>query len=209
MQKYNDIFLGGETLSLVIDKYKPTYILDIGCGGFKHTIPFVNEGSSVTGIDLGNQTIPEGMEEKILLAQADFNQVSLLPGSFDCVWASHVLEHQVNPGMFLSKCYTVLSNEGVFAVTVPPMKGRIVGGHVSLWNAGLLLYHMILAGFDCSEAHVKSYGYNVSVVVKKKRAILPELKFDAGDITALQQFFPKGLDIKENFDGEIKEHNWS
>lgn len=124
----------------------------------------------------------------------------------DLIWASHVLEHQPNPGLFLKKCFADLSDDGWLCVTVPPMKGEIVGGHVTLWNAGLLLYNLILAGFDCRYARVKTYGYNITALVQKRRARLPMLAMDFGDIEALSEFFP--MPVCNGFDGHIEEINW-
>ena len=89
---------------------------------------------------------------------------------------------------------------------MPPMKDAIVGGHVSLWNAGMLIYRLVLAGFDCRQAAVKTYGYNISVVVRKRVAHLPELAMDAGDIERLAQFFP--MPVAQDFDGRISQLNW-
>lgn len=124
----------------------------------------------------------------------------------DCIWASHVLEHQPNPGLFLQKCLYDLKPNGILAVTVPPLKNDIVGGHLTLWNAGLLLYNLVMAGFDCSEASIKTYGYNISVIVRKKLFTLPKLNMDFGDIEKLTEFFP--IPITHGFDGRIDEVNW-
>ena len=97
---------------------------------------------------------------------------------------------------------------------MPPLKDRIVAGHVSLWNAGLLLYRLVLAGFDCSEASVRSYGYNVSVILKKKAIdILGELVFDAGDIETIKPYLPEQIeyipDLRDlSYDGRIDSINW-
>ena len=77
-------------------------------------------------------------------------------------------EHQVNPNLFLKKIFNDLKEGGVLAITVPPLKHEIVGGHVTLWNAGLTMYQLVLAGFNCKNISIKSYGYNISVVLKKK-----------------------------------------
>lgn len=124
----------------------------------------------------------------------------------DCIWASHVLEHCPSPGLFLQKCLYDLKNNGILAITVPPMKNEVVGGHLTLWNAGTLLYNMIIAGFDCSQASVKTYGYNISVIVRKKLAKLPKLNMDFGDIEKLARFFP--FPAEHGFDGRISEVNW-
>jgi SAM-dependent methyltransferase len=124
----------------------------------------------------------------------------------DAIWCCHVLEHQRNVGAFLEKCYRDLRLGGWLAITVPPMKPEIVGGHLTLWNAGLLLYNLILAGFDCREASVKTYDYNVSVIVRKSPAFIPELKMDFGDIEALAHCFP--VPVCNSFDGNIGSVNW-
>jgi len=122
------------------------------------------------------------------------------PEGFDCIWASHVLEHQPNPNLFLQKVFSDLKDGGILAVTVPPMKPQIVGGHLTLWNAGLLIYNLIIAGFDCSEAKIIKHGYNISVIVEKRKAELPEdLHYDRGDILKLAHFFP--FPVTEGFDG--------
>jgi hypothetical protein len=54
----------------------------------------------------------------------------------------------------------------------------------------LLLYNLILVGFDCSKASVGSYDYDLSVIVRKTRAEFPvDLHFDEGDIDKLAAFF--------------------
>jgi len=164
-------------------------VLDIGSGEGKHAEIFREHGKEVMEL-----TYEDG----------DYLDKDL--GKFDCIWASHVLEHSPNPNLFLSKCFNDLHDNGILAVTVPPLKNDIVGGHVTLWNAGLLLYHLILAGFDCSKANVKSYGYNISVIVRKCPVILPKLKMDYGDIEKLSKYFP--FEAKHGFDGNIKEINW-
>jgi SAM-dependent methyltransferase len=135
-------------------------------------------------------------------------------GGFDAIWASHVLEHQPNVGAFLQQCFRDLRDDGVLAVTVPPAKPEIVGGHLTTWNAGLLLYNMILAGFDCREARVSgcySSGpgyppYNISVIVRKRQANLPKLRFDQGDIERLARFFP--CPVHQGFDGNLDGIGW-
>lgn len=174
-----------KVLSLPFDS-----VLDIGSGEGLHSRIFKEHGKDVTCL-----TYEDG----------DY-MCKLYDKQFDCIWASHVLEHMPNPNKFLNKCAADLKDGGILAITVPPLKHDIVGGHVSLWNAGLLLYHLILAGFDCSQAMIKEYGYNISVIVKKKIITLPKLKMDSGDIIKLSEFFP--FEVKEPFDGRIKELNW-
>ena len=172
-------------------------VLDIGSGKGEHAQGFRNAGKEVTTISLVPPSDIIG----------DYLQTSITwTESFDCIWASHVLEHQPNVGEFLEKCYRDLKPDGILAVTVPPRKDSIVGGHLSLWNAGLLLYNLIIAGFDCSEASVKTYGYNISVIVRKKKAEHGKLIFDRGDIETISHLFP--MEVEHGFNGELKEVNW-
>lgn len=168
-------------------------VLDIGSGSGEHADCFRANGHKVITVDLGNADVC-----------GDFNYITL--PKVDLVWCSHVLEHQLNPNDFLVKCFELINDDGWFCVTVPPLKHEIVGGHVNLYNAGLLLYQMIVAGFDCSQAMVKSYGYNISVIVQKKAANLPSLKMDFGDIETLSPFFP--MPVINGFNGQIEEINW-
>jgi SAM-dependent methyltransferase len=170
--------------------------LDIGSGDGLHARLFREAGKHVTTISM--------IEPADIVG--DYLAIDL-ERQFDVAWASHVLEHQVNPGHFLEKVRRDLKSGGILAVTVPPMKPQMVGGHVSLWNAGLLLYHLVLAGIDCADAKVWSEGYDVSVIVRNKAASLPaDLIHDAGDLERLAHLFP--LPVKQGFSGEIHKLNW-
>jgi len=167
--------------------------LDVGSGNGDHAKAFASAGLQVTTVDFQNADIC-----------GDFLTVDCPKA--DLVWTCHVLEHVPNPNLFLAKCFDQINNDGWFCVTVPPLKHNIVGGHVNLYNAGLLLYQMILAGFDCREAKVNEYGYNISVLVKKRYARIPEIAYDYGDIEILRGYFP--LDVQHGFDGRLGEVNW-
>jgi len=194
----NNEFLAGQAIAMVLQKYRFQTVLDIGCGQGLHTQEFRRHAKTVTGLDASNHW----GEPDIL---GDFCS-TVFSEPFDLVWCSHTLEHQVNVQQFLLKIFSVLQPGGILAITVPPAKPYIVGGHVSIWNAGLLLYNLILAGFDCRNAMVRQYDYNISVIVRKAPAYLPPLKMDNGDIEALSQYFP--FEAAQNFNGDIMELNW-
>lgn len=179
-------------------------VLDVGAGRGEHSKPFHEAGKTVTAIDFRP---PLGAPYETI--SADYMEHGFRD-QFDCIWSSHVLEHQLSVQGFLEKVYFDLKEGGIFAVTVPPLKHQIVGGHVSLWNLGLLFYRLILAGFDCQDAIGKRYGYNISVILRKKKAAfsLSDLHFDNGDITRLAPFFPKGREWAEGFRGDMESVNW-
>lgn len=198
-----------EALEKLIRDYDFNTVLDIGAGSGSHSKHFADAGKTVSAVDLGLSIYYFGRSDNYQnVTKHAIDLYKYYPEEpFDCVWASHVLEHQRNPGLFLEKCFEMTND--LFVVTVPPLKNEVVGGHLTLWNAGLLLYNMILAGFDCSQASVKSYGYNISVIVRKKAVLkedLESLHYDSGDVTRLQKYFP--MSVSEGFNGQIACLNW-
>jgi len=152
-------------------------VLDIGSGDGDHAAFFRNMGKKVTTCDIKRADVIG------LYTEVDC-------GKHDFIWCCHVLEHQLNVNQFLRKAFSDLNDDGWLVITVPPLKHAIVGGHVTLWNAGLLIYNLILAGFNCKDAQLLEYGYNISVIVQKSHFVMPMLKYDFGDIETLSEYFP-------------------
>ena len=196
---------GMQGMQKLINQFQFETVLDIGCGKGIHSELFQLQGKTVTSIDYGDSVYFQSGKPNNAIIGDYMNYQPEVP--FDCIWCCHVLEHQLNPNLFLRKIYNDLADGGVLAITIPPLKHEIVGGHVSLWNAGLLLYHLVHAGFDCKDASLLKYAYNITCIVKKKSIDnFPKLTFDSGDIDLLASFLPEGL--KEGFDGDIYELNW-
>lgn len=166
-------------------------VIDIGSGPGAHAKILESHGKEVVTVNL----------QPPATFVRDYNSIGFQKNVWDAVWASHVLEHQTNTNFFLEKIKDELKPGGVLAITVPPLKHNIVGGHINLYNAGILVYQLILAGFDCSGARVGAYGYNISVIVKNRDAKLPELNYDRGDIEKLAPFFP--VPMAQNTWGEF------
>ena len=183
-------------------------ILDIGAGGLEHTNIFLKNNKTVDICDFGNSIYYEKRTNNSKIRNkfiGDFNKLEITE-KYDAIWCCHILEHQLNINYFLKKINSLLNEGGYLAIIVPPRKPFIVGGHVTIWNAGLVLYNLILAGFDCSgECYIKQYDYNIGIIIKKKTIDkLPEnLSMDKGDIELLNQFFP--IEVKHGFNGDILE----
>lgn len=191
-------------LATLISKYDFYNVLDIGCGPKKHAAVFEKFNKKVTTLDMGSQYNPDIL--------GDFLHLDNLieDNSYDCIWASHVLEHQPNTADFLKKIKQKLKNNGILAITVPPLKHQIVGGHVSLWNMGLIFYNLVAVGFDCKDALGLYRDYDISVIIRKQ-----DIKWDnkkiremnlnnstvsdgiltanGGDFYKLKQYFPKEI----------------
>jgi SAM-dependent methyltransferase len=167
-------------------------ILDIGCGKDQpHAELLREQGLTVLTNDFYDNNDYTG-----IFTDIRFNR------KFEAIWCAHVLEHQPNVNLFLTKIYDILETDGLLAITVPPWKEKIVGGHLNVYNIGLLYYNLILAGFDCSQAIHKKYGYNITIILRKRPiSNYPKLKYDEGDIEILAKYFP--FKAVQGFDGSV------
>jgi ubiquinone/menaquinone biosynthesis C-methylase UbiE len=175
-----------------LKSYSFATVLDIGSGSGKQTELFRAVGKTVTPIDIrttGQDYMTTPVEKH------------------DCAWCCHVLEHQPNVNAFLKKMSNDVVDGGIICITVPPMKNEVVGGHLSVWNAGLLIYNLVMAGIDCRAIKARSYGYNVSVIVRNNRFDLPDnLYSHENEIDVLRKYLPDC--IQHNRSGVIKRFNW-
>lgn len=193
-------YLGHEALALLLSQYEFDTVVDVGCGDGAQARVLRAHGKRVTTISLQRYG---AFEPDFVGDVFDFEA----PERFDLVWCSHALEHQPNVALFLRRLLDLAKPGGVLAITVPPARRTIVGGHLTVWNTGLLLYNMVAAGIDCSRARTREYGYNISAIVRARTFPLPALRHDEGDIERLAAWFP--MLVKQGFDGRIAEINWS
>lgn len=185
---------GHEAFERFCDELEPgSTVADIGSGKGVHSKILRDIGMDVIEYDVIHGT--------------DYIYESIYPGLLKGVWCCHVAEHILDLDTFLKKIFNHLGQYGLLAITVPPLKHTIVGGHVNLFNPGLLLYRLILAGFNCREARVGVYGYNISVLVRKDPVDLPTLVYDQGDIMALAPYFPLPV-VNDSFYGNIGNIQW-
>lgn len=193
-------------MQTLVENFEFKRLLDIGSGAGRHADFFRRAGKEVTELDYGKSVYFEKKTTDRIVVFGDY-MLKEFDEQFDCIWASHVLEHQLNVNAFLKKCHSDLREGGVLCITVPPARHELVGGHLTLWNGGLVLYNLILAGFNCNDASVLYSDYNISVIVKKVSIVeLPELSFDSGDIDRLSNFFPD--QFHEGASGFIRKLNW-
>jgi SAM-dependent methyltransferase len=192
----------------LVNDYKFDTVLDVGAGFGEHSQVLHDSGKTVWALDFGTSVYANTNFESsdaIDKIYANFYDVKF-DRQFDCIWASHVLEHQPDPGLFIRKCAELTKIGGVIAITVPPLKHEIVGGHLTLWNAGLLLYQLAFNGIDCRDASILSHEYNITVIVRNVKRKQVPLTYDNGDIDLLKEFLPEF--IVEPFDGRIERYNW-
>lgn len=188
---------GYKALEACLKLAEVTTVCDYGVGMGSHSESFLRANKTVVGVDIyEHPNLPAGVQ---FLTPDQFN----VP--VDLIWCCHVLEHIPNPIGLLS---SFLPKSKYTCITVPPLKHNIVSGHINLYNMGLLIYQMILAGYDMSQCSGIKYEYNISILVENKAIEnFPKLNHDFGDIELLSKYFPKGFDY-QGFNGNIEELNW-
>lgn len=173
---------------------RPVTVLDVGSGGGEHAKAFAADGASVTCVDFGTSIYAERARpvDGVSVVHADFVKWRN-SDVYDVVWASHVLEHQRNPGHFIERLISCCAEHGMVIITVPFPHRRLWGGHVSLWSPGLLAYNIVLCGIDLSSA-VIMYGYReTTIAFSPIKVDLPPLTFDNGDLNLLAHLMPNGF----------------
>ena len=148
------------TLLKMCKHYTFDSVIDIGSHEGRCTRIFKHLGKKVTSIE-----IAPGYETDI---NGDYLNYKL-DHKVDAIWCSQVYEHQRNPGIFLDKIFDDLNEGGILALTVPfQMDHWVYLGHLNLTSPLMLIYHLISAGFDCSEIALRCYAGSIGVILKKK-----------------------------------------
>lgn len=190
-----------EAVALLANEYEFDTVLDIGGGDRAAARIFRALDKEVLILDATyNPAFPPDI-------RADFLDVALTD-PFDLLFCSHVLEQQRNIGAFTDRLFDVLPEGGILALTTSPIcSHRVAPSHCNPLNAGMLLYHLVMSGFDCREARVLTYGNNTTVVVRRKATgLVRRSSAMASDFTA---FLPAAIKVgAEQFNGAIRAIDW-
>lgn len=172
-------------------------LLDLGCGeGLYHKM--FPESTEITGVDLFDRLKSKDMKNVSYVNTNIFDFKS--DKKFDCLFSSHVIEHIPDTEYFLRHIFSYIKEDGVFCICYPPPKHNIVGGHVHLFNHGLVAYHLVRIGIDCSECKVvKSGNYNFAIMGKYKTFDVPKLTYNKNELLNLQEWFP--FPVSHGFNG--------
>ena len=177
-------------------------LIDVGSGGDYHKrffSYFVDEVyTNDFDVSLSSQNYPGDFME------INFNR------QFHVVYCSNVLEHSRNVGLFIEKLFSICEDDGFVAIMVPrPHLHRLLSGHITTWSTSTLVYNIVVAGFDCSEAKVLDGEYEKAIIVKKKPINDPSFVYRSGvigDVIDLAKFFPWPVRHKGN--GLLPSVNW-
>ena len=195
-------------LAKLISDYQFDTILDIGSGNGTASQLFSFLGKDVTAIEISEESGADYIGDYL---EIDF------PQQFDAIWCSHVLEHQRNIGIFLEKIYRDLKEGGVLAITVPCALSPLMIGHPNIFTPLHLIYHLVLAGFNCKMARIRTYDWQFTILLKKQSNNIKPISLATthlqgaipmGYVPELLDFFPLPIPKHGQIWGEIESLNW-
>jgi ubiquinone/menaquinone biosynthesis C-methylase UbiE len=141
-------------------------VLDVGCGEGRFCAELAAAGAVPVGVEVAETALTRAREQHPDLTFELVAQDGPLPfadGTFDCVWASEVLEHVADTARWLSEVRRVLRPRGGLLVTTP-YHGRI---------KNLLI---ALAGF---ESHFDPLGQHLRFYTARSlRTLLVDFGFE-------------------------------
>lgn len=98
-------------------------ILDVGCGNAWVANHFTSKAIEVISMDLSLKNTTNALKivdnDYHYAIVADSLQLPFKPGSFDLIIASEVIEHVINPKIFINNLLMSLSDGGLLIVTTP------------------------------------------------------------------------------------------
>jgi len=184
------VIFGKKLIERITDEAPPPLtVTDIGVGAGIASCVFLEFGYKVTGVSLADRSKISLPYEQYTYIKEDFLEANV-PQS-DIVWASMVIEHMPNVGFFLERCRKLTKPDGWFCIVAPSDPTNLqVDGHLSFWTPAHLIYNMVVAGFDCSEARYYTQGRDIGLMVKRRDRPYVDLNYDYGDLLALSPYFP-------------------
>ncbi|MFW6122195.1 MAG: hypothetical protein ACOC80_15035, partial [Petrotogales bacterium] len=156
---------------------------------------FLNKNIPVTGVDVKTNHLD--------IKKIKFHNLNIFDfkpqNKYQSVITSHVIEHCANTEIFVKTLFNTIEEESNFCIIWPKPKFSIVGGHVHIFNPGLVLYNLIRCGIDCRKVHIIHNGYSYAVMGVYKRFDLPNLTYDKHELLRLSKWFP--CKVSHNFNG--------
>jgi SAM-dependent methyltransferase len=118
-QKFEAVGISAWKESFVPTTQRTPSFLDVGCGLGAHLLTFHEMGFDVVGIDLSPYQVDyvkQHIELPVSLSSLEEYQPS---HRFDCILASHVIEHVASPHEFIDKILVLLSPDGMLLIETP------------------------------------------------------------------------------------------
>lgn len=176
-------------LNYIVSNYKFNSVIDVGCGkgDFFHYLNNKNIKVDGTGIDMMDEA--DVLYKDFKYVKSNFNDYES-DEKFDLLYTSHTIEHNPDTETFLKNFFKHGKDGGLFCIIWPPPKPQVVGGHVHIFNLGIMLYNIIRTGIDCSKVKLIKVGYNLCIVGEYSYFKLQQLTYNRFEIDMLKNYFP-------------------
>lgn len=134
-------------------------VVDIGSGPGHQSMVLKTLGADVTCVDY-RKPIYDGLS---WLSPDDLSELR----DMDAIWSHHCLEHIRDPIGALVSWRRVLKPKGALFLTVPQFDVSMSSGHINSYNLPLLMYHLAIAGYNCSQnCFIKQHSHLRAMVFK-------------------------------------------
>jgi ubiquinone/menaquinone biosynthesis C-methylase UbiE len=171
--------MGDGTLDKLTQVYllkERKHILDIGCGNGMTLDYFASTASKLVGIDLNNYlSVPSKERIAFSVVDLNFEKLPYTDRAFDLIFALQVMEHLENPFYFMRETHRVLTDDGLFIMSVPnpftfSSKLRFfLTGNARRWKLGN--DHLLFLTKDVMQ---KTYGTHFDIVhTYYQRGLIP------------------------------------
>jgi SAM-dependent methyltransferase len=104
------------------DRFRPSTVLDIGCGSGQLVFAFNKLGVKAYGVDISEDYLsiaPGEVKGQLTCADIGSQKLPFLAGSFGLVIAHHSIEHFRWPGHFIAEAKRVLKFRGIVVLVTP------------------------------------------------------------------------------------------
>ncbi len=98
--------------------------LDLGCGDGAVAQQILGLGIQMHGIDIASEQLKLAAKRGIQIKEGDFQkELPYKDESYDVVFAGEVIEHIVDPRLFVTEVNRILKPGGLFVVSSPNLAG--------------------------------------------------------------------------------------
>lgn len=94
-------------------------VLDVGCATGFNMVLYKNSGRDVIGFEPSEVCVKQGEKQFGVKVINDFFPSKKIPGKYDLIILSHVVEHTANPRKFLKAVRNYLNDSGLVFIEVP------------------------------------------------------------------------------------------
>ncbi|WP_084191332.1 class I SAM-dependent methyltransferase [Algiphilus aromaticivorans] len=122
-----------DRVKFIIDSVTGRSVLHLGCADWPYTLKKIEDGAllhdvinlhaaNVTGFDISTPGVNAMLEagySDIVLGNAEESLYAQLGKTFDVVLAGEIIEHVLNPGLFLESIKSVMGDDSRLVITTP------------------------------------------------------------------------------------------